>query len=70
MDTMLSMGSGQDSTVYQSYDGGDRSNAAHDDQSGTPWHRRITPEVWVWLVVVGAIGGLWAIAGSFRKVLS
>lgn len=69
MDAALSDVSGVDSTVYSSYDDGDRSNAAHAGSS-TSWHRRISAEVWLWLIVVGAIAGLWLIAGGFRKILS
>lgn len=70
MDTMLSASSGVDSTVYEAYDGGDPGNGAHTLSSGTPWHRAISSEMWIWLIVVGSIAGLWALAGGFRKILS
>lgn len=66
----LSNGSGVDNTVYESYDGGDPRNAQQGAGNGNAWHRRISPEMYLWLIVVGAIGGLWLIGGSFRKILS
>lgn len=65
----LSNSGGVNTTVYESYDGGDPSNSAHRN-GGPPWHRRMSPELWLWIIVVGAIAGLWAIGGSFRKILS
>lgn len=62
--------SGVDTTVYESYDGGDPTNAGHTLGRGSAWHRRLSPEMWLWLIVVGSIAALWAIAGSFRKILS
>lgn len=70
MAAQLSDQSGVDTTVYEGYDGGDPTNSGHMVGAGTPWHRRISPEMWLWLIVVGAIAGLWAIAGSFRRILS
>ena len=70
MPSMVSDVSGVDTTVYSSYDNGDPGNAQHNAANSNSWHRRVTPEMWIWVIVVGAIGGLWAIAGSFRKVLS
>lgn len=71
MDAMLSASSGNDSTVYEAYsDGGDAGNAAHTLSTGTPWHRNISSEMWIWLIVVGSIAALWAMAGGFRKILS
>lgn len=67
--SMLSDASGVDTTVFESYDDGDPDNAQHSGR-GVAWHRRIPSQVWLWLVVVGAIGALWAIGGTFRKVLS
>ena len=66
----LSNSSGVDTTVYESYDGGDPTNSAQGGGNASAWHRRISPELWLWLIVVGAFAGLWALAGSFRKVLS
>ena len=66
----LSNSSGADNTVYESYDGGDPGNTASQASAGNAWHRRISPETYLWLIVVGAIGALWAIAGGFRKILS
>lgn len=69
----MSAGGGVDTTVYESYDGGDATNSAHGltgPGSSLPWHRRVSPEMWLWLIVVGAIAGLWGLAGGFRKVLS
>lgn len=65
----VSDASGVDTTVYESYDGGDPTNSQQ-MPGGVAWHRRISPEVWLWLIVVGAIAGLWGIAGGFRKILS
>lgn len=70
MDARLSNYSGQDATVYEAYDGGDPGNAAHQSGAGAPWHRRLSPEMWLWLIVVGAIAALWGLAGGFRKILS
>lgn len=66
------MTDGAQTTAYASYDDGDPVNATHGGTggNGVPWHRRISPELWLWLIVVGAIAGLWALAGGFRKVLS
>jgi len=66
----LSESGGVNTTAYSSYDNGDPVNAQHGSAGGVPWHRRLSPELWLWLIVIGAIAGLWAIAGSFRKVLS
>jgi hypothetical protein len=67
----LSNSGGVDTTVYESYDGGDPSNSAQGGGgNANAWHRRISPELWLWLIVVGAFAGLWALGGSFRKVLS
>lgn len=70
MGPSLSNSSGVDTTAYESYDGGDPTNSAHGGRAGNAWHRRISPEMWLWLIVVGALAGLWAVAGGFRKVLS
>lgn len=67
---MLSDVAGVDTTVYASYDGGDPDNFSHQGSAATAWHRRMSPEVWLWLIVVGSIAGLWLIAGSFRRILS
>lgn len=66
---MLSSESMVDATVYESYDGGDPDNQQH-ARTSVAWHRRIPSGMWLWLIVVGAIGALWAIAGSFRRILS
>lgn len=58
-----------DTTVFESFDDGDPENVEHSGAQ-VPWHRRIGSGVWLWLIVVGAIGALWAIGGSFRKILS
>lgn len=34
------------------------------------WHRRISVEAYMWILVVGSLGLLWVLGGSFRKVLS
>lgn len=59
-----------DNTVYESYDDGDPNNNQAQLPRGNAWHRRISPETYIWVVVMGAVAGLWLIAGSFRKVLS
>lgn len=66
----LSGQSGVDTTAYESYDGGDPANGAHSAGQAVSWHRRISSETWLWFIVVGALSGLWLIAGSFRKILS
>lgn len=65
----LSESGGVDTTVYESYDGGDPTNSAH-RSTGNSWHRRMSPELWLWIIVVGSFAGLWAIGGGFRKILS
>lgn len=65
----LSNSGGVNTTAYGAYDDGDPGNDAHGGRKSLPWHRRISPELWLWLIVVGAFAGLWAIAGGFRKVL-
>lgn len=65
----LSNQSGVDTTVYESYDGGDPTNAAQRSGANS-WHRRMSPEVWLWLIVVGSFAALWGIGGGFRKILS
>jgi hypothetical protein len=44
-------------------------------QTGTnnsfkPWHARISVEGYMFVLVVGSLAVLWALGGSFRKVLS
>jgi hypothetical protein len=69
VDAAVSNMSGVDTTVYESYDGGDPTSGQQQTR-GVPWHRRLSPETWLMIVILGALAGLWIIAGSFRKVLS
>lgn len=68
--SMLSENDHVDTTVYDSYDDGDPTNTQSQMPKGNAWHRRISPETYIWAIVIGSIVGLWVIAGSFRKVLS
>lgn len=61
--------SGVDNSVYESYDGGDPTSGQQQAR-GVPWHRRMSPETWLLIIILAALAALWAIAGSFRKALS
>jgi hypothetical protein len=68
-DAALSDTSHVDTSVYESYDGGDPTSGQQQTR-GAAWHRRMSPETWLLFIILGALGALWLIAGSFRKVLS
>lgn len=69
VDAAVSDTSGVDTSVYQSYDNGDPTSGSQQNR-GVPWHRRMSPETWLLVIILAALASLWGIAGSFRKVLS
>jgi hypothetical protein len=69
MGASLSNAGAVNQTAFGSYDDGDPTMQGHAGAGGTPWHRRLSPELWLWLIVIGSIAGLWGLAGGFRKVL-